>query len=116
MVMHWKTVMQAKMMLSNEVIPKFGPCPGFYQIVLDISYIECIGFRKKHDKHLPFLKANRFRGVANISSSGGVFRWVCVARHNSSSSVLHYFVCKEELSEVATGACQIKILTYKGQF
>ena len=116
MVMHWKTVMQAKMMLSNEVIPKFGPCPGFYQIVLDISYIECIGFRKKHDKHLPFLKANRFRGVANISSSGGVFRWVCVARHNSSSSVLHYFVCKEELSEVPTGACQIKILTYKGKF
>ena len=42
MVMHWKTVMQAKMMLSNEVIPKFGPCPEFYQIMLDIPILNAL--------------------------------------------------------------------------
>ena len=84
MVMHWKTVMQAKIMLSKEVMPKFGP----WKVKVKSMKTR----RKKPD--LPFLKANRCGGIADISSGRRVFGGVPVARNNCIRPVAHYFVWK----------------------
>ena len=80
---------------KNNVVERGDPKIWTLKLNFEIVESKSDNVKRRGKKRdLPFLKANRCGGIADISSGRRVFGGVPVARNNCIRPVAHYFVWK----------------------